>query len=854
MYNQDPHWLIPTVYMASDRLFYHHITHHIDAGKRDVEASSGEEESIARAALDYQFYFGGRLRKEDIANSLQCWRAGSSEETHRFVIKKLVQRFLVWRGNGFEVKREQLESWLVLCSVFDPAWIIAAGYAELYHSSVLSERDVTVLLTGNQCPFAFPFENNHVHYADNHVHFNGHGYTSLSMLSFIERSHVVHDGFKWPYRQEYTYFESQRLQKENLPHWLCAYTSSLLNLIFNHQASIDHGQLSLDLSSHLTGDQLLTLDDIKSLYQPATAQQRILSLSTVNDLTGHAKWLLFCFGLMVGKEQPSYQLVLNNLIRGCNILRNYMVVSSLGLGQFMDFFGAARMGVQREKKFNDTVNFDNQPSVYREYRVGSDFLVGRKKKPNIYHHQLTDFFTQHDAINKAEHAHIVVHFSRRLAGAKRTDKRVDATRGKLFRLVREFEKFSTSLSMQQTVYQPDITAPGTNIDVRKLVRGYDVAGNENDLPIEVFAPALRVLRAAKYSAGEHWSIRLPRPFITVHAGEDYGHLLCGLRAIDEAVEFCQLGEGDRIGHGLALGVDAIKWAREQKRAYITAGQHIDNLVWAYHQAVKLSQHTAAHIPVMHELRDKIHHWSQRIFKDIYTPNLLYQAWLLRRNWPDYANLESISANRLEWAPDWDALQEDHTASVKNVTAYRLWQRYLNSGLHEKDPASRIICINCCPNDTESYLSTLSEDEDFISQGELKLYEAIQDYLTEKYSRLGLVFEACPTSNIYIGRFEKYHEHPLFRWNPPNPEWLATGGKFNQYGLRSGPLAVCLNTDDSALMPTTIANEHRLIRECCIQHYGIGSWMADLWIDAIRQKGMMVFRANHLMQDDGNHTA
>ncbi|NEN74486.1 hypothetical protein G3W53_31755, partial [Escherichia coli] len=151
-------------------------------------------------------------------------RAGASEEPHRFVIKKLVQRFLVWRGNGFEVKREQLESWLMLCSVFDPAWIIAAGYAELYHSSVLSERDVTVLLTGNQCPFAFPVENNDVHYADNHVHFNGHGYTSLSMLSFIERSHVVHDGFKWPYRQEYTYFESQRLQKENLPHWLCAYT------------------------------------------------------------------------------------------------------------------------------------------------------------------------------------------------------------------------------------------------------------------------------------------------------------------------------------------------------------------------------------------------------------------------------------------------------------------------------------------------------------------------------------------------------------------------------------------------------------------------------------------------------
>lgn len=46
MYNQDPHWLIPTVYMASDRLFYHHITHHIDAGKRDVEASSGKKKAL----------------------------------------------------------------------------------------------------------------------------------------------------------------------------------------------------------------------------------------------------------------------------------------------------------------------------------------------------------------------------------------------------------------------------------------------------------------------------------------------------------------------------------------------------------------------------------------------------------------------------------------------------------------------------------------------------------------------------------------------------------------------------------------------------------------------------------------
>ncbi|WP_252364002.1 hypothetical protein, partial [Escherichia coli] len=68
-------------------------------------------------------------------------------------------------------------------------------------------------------------------------------------------------------------------------------------------ASIDHGQLSLDLSSPLTGDQLLTLDDIKSFYHPATAQPRILSLHTDHVLTGHAKLPLFCFRFIVVKEQ-----------------------------------------------------------------------------------------------------------------------------------------------------------------------------------------------------------------------------------------------------------------------------------------------------------------------------------------------------------------------------------------------------------------------------------------------------------------------------------------------------------------------------------------------------------------------
>ncbi|MDM3814237.1 hypothetical protein O9501_18730, partial [Proteus mirabilis] len=77
-------------------------------------------------------------------------------------------------------------------------------------------------------------------------------------------------------------------------------------------------------------------------------------------------------------------------------------------------------------------------------------------------------------------------------------------------------------------------------------RGFDVAGNENYLPIEVFSPALRLLRSGLYSSTNEFAPRIARPLLTIHAGEDYGHLLSGIRCIDEAVSFCFIEANDII--------------------------------------------------------------------------------------------------------------------------------------------------------------------------------------------------------------------------------------------------------------------------------------------------------------------
>ncbi|WP_350312283.1 hypothetical protein OHJ28_12420 [Dickeya fangzhongdai] len=861
MYTQDPRWLIPCACLASDRLFYFHLQQHI--GQRNAPDFDQQEERrlLTRAAKDYQFYFGGRLRNEDIEHNLHSWARSSPTNgvaitDNMTLLGQLAEAFLLWQGNGFEVRRERLEAWLMLCSVLDPAWIIAQAYVQLVRQRVLGEGELVALLTV-QNPFAFPAEQSDNHYADNHVHFNGHGYASLSMLSFVEGEVRLKPDIAWPQREEYHLLESEKLDKQQLPRWLSAYVACLLAAIYptgtEAVASIDLGILSRAQTLPLTEIERGSLRDATHIYPPNSAQQQLLYAATQQDHAGSQRWLLFCTALLLGTSQIDYDSVLSNLIRVSMILRNYMVVSAVGLGQFVEYFGA---DVRRaDKRFfkQQVPRYDLGPSVSREYRVSPGEVIGNERKPNIYHHKLTDFFDQHARWHVPGQAHLVVHFTRgfpKKTAASRYDKRLTTFRSQLLKQVRALEDFSVSNTLQETQYQPEVTSPPRTIDVRQLVRGYDVAGNENELPIEVFAPALRVLRAAKQPAGMTFSRRLRHPFITVHAGEDYSHLLSGLRAMDEAVEFCQLREGDRIGHGLALGVNVLHWAQRQRRSWLTAGQHLDNLVWAYHQAVQLSRHTVEHIPVMHELRDKIHHWSQWMFGDTYTPNQLYDAWLLRRNWPDYQAMQSEGANLHEWVPDAQRLMAPSSSNEDNANVLSLWQRrYLDSGLpeRERDRINHTISVNCVPQESEHFAITLSDTEDWVSAGELRLYEAIQDFLMEKYSRLGLVIEACPTSNIYIGRFEFYHEHPLFRWNPPQPDWLKPGEKFNRYGLRSGPLAVCINTDDSALMPTTIANEHRLMRETAVQFFGIGTWMADLWINTLREKGVDIFRRNHLAQ-------
>lgn len=68
-------------------------------------------------------------------------------------------------------------------------------------------------------------------------------------------------------------------------------------------------------------------------------------------------------------------------------------------------------------------------------------------------------------------------------------------------------------------------------------------------------------------------------------GEDFLDIADGLRAIDEAILFCGLERGSRLGHALALGIDSYEYYKYKGYKMILPKQIlIDDIAWILQKA------------------------------------------------------------------------------------------------------------------------------------------------------------------------------------------------------------------------------------------------------------------------------
>jgi hypothetical protein len=111
---------------------------------------------------------------------------------------------------------------------------------------------------------------------------------------------------------------------------------------------------------------------------------------------------------------------------------------------------------------------------------------------------------------------------------------------------------------------------GRRIEARptllRYLRALSLMDSERNGPAWLFEGQFRrLLRISSAVAAKHPALNLSPLRTALHLGEDFDHILSGLRQIYEPFAWNLIGRGDRIGHALALGLVPASWCKQTQK-------------------------------------------------------------------------------------------------------------------------------------------------------------------------------------------------------------------------------------------------------------------------------------------------
>lgn len=298
---------------------------------------------------------------------------------------------------------------------------------------------------------------------------------------------------------------------------------------------------------------------------------------------------------------------------------------------------------------------------------------------------------------------------------------------------------------------------------KSKIKGVDAAASEFDTPPEVFAPIFSQLRNS----------RVVNHF-TFHAGEDFYHILSGLRTIYETVDFLDFSHGDRIGHASATGTDVNTWADIlRNEIYMPQGIYLDDLIFSYSFILeeKIEQ-LYYKLPLIEK---KIKELCYKIYDQVFDIEILISSWKNRKYDPNLICKEN--SNELLFGIKENATESSYEyVKVKDMDFFVL-KKYNSLTFRKKYKQSIQITVF-----------------EIFNSNEL---EILQKKVLAYLHKREIVIETLPTSNLRIGYHRNLSSYQLFNWY-----------KWKKEGESIPPIV--LGTDDPGIFATNIYNEYAMV--------------------------------------------
>lgn len=301
-----------------------------------------------------------------------------------------------------------------------------------------------------------------------------------------------------------------------------------------------------------------------------------------------------------------------------------------------------------------------------------------------------------------------------------------------------------------------------------LLVGIDAAGQELNCRPEVFGHIFRYYQEVCNNN------------VTFHVGEDFYDLADGIRAVEESLIFCDMKNGSRLGHCLALGIDPKDYYNKRYRTAVIPKQILlDNLIWIL---VNIDKYNLVNI-ISSRTKLDITEAALELYNDIgydkigHLDVLSYYYSIYLRSDDD-----NIMHDRLDNWYKTSTCRHSYAIKGRNTSlSVRLHEQYKsNPDIKKKGDQTTIYKVPV------NYEILISE---------------IQSNIRKELSLLGITIECNPTSNLYIGHIERYEQHPIFKFKRLE---AACDKTF------SNDIIVTINTDDKGIFATSLANEFSLI--------------------------------------------
>lgn len=345
------------------------------------------------------------------------------------------------------------------------------------------------------------------------------------------------------------------------------------------------------------------------------------------------------------------------------------------------------------------------------------------------------------------------------------------------------------------------------------VLGIDACSQEIGCRPEVFASVFRRLSghvAAKPVS--QWKI-------TYHAGEDWLDVMDGLRAVDEAMYFLDMKNGDRLGHATILGLNIRKWYDRKKNIlYLPLQDYLDNIVWFYHKLIDFD------ILGCETLKGILQREYEQCFRKLYENCVIedyfyygidtyYEAWKLRGDNP--LLYKTGNFKELQFGENlYDKMQGSGVIRNKETIQLNYYYHY------------------SADVRTKGQIPIKREISDLYVDGAEKIQKQMQKLVAEK----GIFVETNPSSNYRISTMESYEEHPILNMYNLG---LTLDAKETK---ACAQIHVSINTDDKGVFDTSLENEFALMG-CALEQMkdenGKNKYSKQMvydWIERIRQNG------------------